>query len=172
MAAKNLITQLGLNLSKSFRPKVNTTKLTFKWNKTNNKPSKTFRRVLGIAGGHDFVCTLGWVENWKNAKINIGYPELGVPHSWIQVELDWHFNWGQVCISGTCTYLLTYLHAYLLTYLHGRPNRPVMPPPPENSRVKILLGRSQLSNNISCTEKNIGRVGPGGGGVDDPPPRK
>ena len=45
-----------------------------------------------------------------------------------------------------------------------------MPPPPsENSRVKILLGRSYLSKKIFCKEKNIGRVNPGKGGVDDPP---
>ena len=30
-----------------------------------------------------------------------------------------------------------------------------MTPPPENSRVKILLGRSWLSKKIFCREKNI-----------------
>ena len=46
------------------------------------------------------------------------------------------------------------------------------PPPSEHSRVKILLGLSYLSKKIFCKEKNIGRVNPGRGGVDDPPPRK
>ena len=44
------------------------------------------------------------------------------------------------------------------------------PPPSENSRVKILLGRSYLTKKIFVKKKNIGRVNPGRGGVDDPPP--
>ena len=47
-----------------------------------------------------------------------------------------------------------------------------MHPPSENSRVKILLGRSYLTKNIFVKKKNIGRVNPGRGGVDYPPPQK
>ena len=43
------------------------------------------------------------------------------------------------------------------------------PPPSENSRVKILLGRSYLSKKI-FVKKNICRFNPGRGGVDSPPP--
>ena len=43
------------------------------------------------------------------------------------------------------------------------------PLPPENSRVKILLGRSYLTKKIFVKKKNIGRVYPGRGGVDTPP---
>ena len=47
----------------------------------------------------------------------------------------------------------------------------VCPPPSEHSRVNILLGLS-CPKRFFVKKKNIGRVNPGRGGVDDPPPQK
>ena len=66
-----IIVELGPNLSWGFGPKVNT-KLTLETTTTTHHHTspKTFRRVLGIAGGQNLVCGL-YIGQWtKTQSVN------------------------------------------------------------------------------------------------------